>query len=197
MTGYKPGDVARLLDVKENTLRRWVTDQEFGQYLSTRARGGSGSHRAYTEQDVRILTLIAEMRQSNTSTEEIHASLRSLRSAGWAGLPEIPAAPPGTEPVSMIPREAAETKIDQQRSALMREISVLQERIETLEEMIEKRDGQIEELVKERATLMRQLGEMTGRLSERQSTRFWLYVIGAVMVAAIVLTVVLLLLARG
>jgi len=95
MTTYKPGEVAALLDIKENTLRKWITEQDYGQYLSSRAVGGSGSHRAYTEQDVRILTLIAEMKQVNTSADEIHASLRSLRSAGWAGLPDVPNTAPG------------------------------------------------------------------------------------------------------
>lgn len=197
MTGYKPGDVARLLDIKENTLRRWVTEQDFGQYLSSRAQGGSGSHRAYTEQDVRILALIAEMRQTNTSTEEIHASLRSLRSAGWAGLPDIPAAPPGVEPVSMIPREAAETSIEVQRQAWRRELQLLQDRIETLEDELTRERTDRTKAQQELANLRERYGELTGKLSERKSTQFWIIAIGVVVAGAVILTFVLIVVARG
>lgn len=197
MTMYKPGEAAVLLNIKENTMRKWITEQDYGQYLSSRAVGGSGSHRAYTEQDVRILTLIAELKQVNTSADEIHASLRSLRSAGWSGLPDVPNTAPGVEPVSMIPREAAETKIDQQRQAWMREIQHLQDRIETLEaELTQERTDRVKAM-QELADLRERYGELTGKLSERKSTQFWLWLVGGMLLIAVIVTLLLLVIVRG
>lgn len=191
----KPTEVTERLGIQSATLRLWAG--EFGEYLSPSARGGDGRHRAYSDQDVQILTYIAQMKDQNIPLDEIHASLKSLRGAGWAGLPDIPAAPPGVGPIAMIPREAAETQIKEQQKAVTQQVQLLMDRVTALDEALKIEREEKGALLKERADLMQQIGKLTGQLSERQDTRYWIERIGWVIIFAIVLAVALILLARG
>jgi len=103
----------------------------------------------------------------------------------------------GVEPVSMIPREAAETSIEVQRKAWQRELQLLQDRIETLEDELTRERTDRTKAQAELADLRERYGELSGKLSERKSTQFWLMLVGGVVIAVIVMTVVLLLLTRG
>lgn len=210
----RPKEIATRLGIDESTLRLW-TSGEFKMYLSPRAQGGDGRHRNYTDQDSRILAYIKEMRDENATTEDIHAGLKSLQAMKWTGLPVLPDAPGAV--ISMIPREAAETRVDMQRQTYANEIQEYQRRIADIEAKLEKSEDQRETLLRERADLMKrvgelegqlserqtsgelisqnkelaqQVGELQGKLAERQSTRFWLRMIATVIIASIVITVV-------
>lgn len=214
MDSWKPKEAARLLGIQEPTLRQWVTKDDIGQYLSASGQGGDGRHRSYNEQDIRILVLVRDLRHTNTPLDEIHANLRRSRSAGWDNLPEIPPTPPGIEPVSMVPTEAANARIGELRGL----VSKLETRIIELEEKlgseVERREtvqnelqqtkielalakGQLQENSKireERDRLQEQfnaaqmaMGEKTGQLSERQSAQFWLERIRWLIIAVVIL----------
>ena len=83
----------------------------------------------------------------------------------------MPPAPPGSEPISVIPREAAEARIDEQRRALVREISVLTDRVQSLEQELSNAREQRADLQVELTSAREQLGELRGRLDVVQSER--------------------------
>ena len=152
----KPHELAIWLGVSTASIRAWTSD-EYKQYFSPTAQGGDGRYRYFTDTDMRILAYIVARRKENAPREEIHMHLSEMQAADWNDLPLMPAAPPGAGPISMIPREAAETAVSSQRSALLREISMLQDRIATLEEELAKtREGR-EELISELAAANREL----------------------------------------
>lgn len=217
----KPSDVSRLTGIPASSLRTW--SGEYAEYLSPAAAGGDGRKRDYSDQDIRILMYVADQKARNVIGEDIHASLKSMKITAWIDLPPLPNVPPGMEPVALIPREAAETKIDMQRQALYKEIEWLQKQIEALEDELQQeradkkslqaelsnyreRYGELKgqlterqtsgELISQNKELAQQVGELQGKLAERQSTRFWLVVV-AVLVAATIVVVVVLITVRG
>ncbi len=161
--------LADWLGVSDSTIRLWARE-EFRQYMSPSAQG-NGLTRNFTDMDARILALIAERRNDGVHIKEIHVELTRLQEEDWKHLPEMPAAPPGQGPIAMIPRETAETKVEQQRQALMREISILQARIVNLDEELKgervAHDATRDELIKTKE----RLGTLQGRLETIDSER--------------------------
>ena len=74
-------EVAAYYKRTEQTIRAWA--REFSDYLSPTANPGGGKGRNYTVEDLQVIALIAEMKDSNATYEEIHASL----AAGQRGDP--------------------------------------------------------------------------------------------------------------
>lgn len=157
-------ELADLLGLATNTLRHW-TIELYPSYMSPGARGGSGRVRQFSDQDARIIALVASLRTDGLPHEDILATLDSLEANDWADLPSLPIAPPGQGPISVIPREAAERTMEAQRQTLTREIALLTDRVATLEEQITKErtshDGTRRDLTEARE----QLGELRGQLS--------------------------------
>ncbi|MEM6529353.1 MAG: MerR family transcriptional regulator [Chloroflexota bacterium] len=183
-------DAAKRLNLATSTLRLW-TRGEWKDYLSSTAQGGR--RRDFTELDVRVLQFIADEKAKNVPAEEIHIALRAMRSDEWKGLPQLPDSPAGEGPVSMIPREAAESRVEEMRKRYMREIAQLEDDIEELEHKLDTereahndtRDRMQGELVK----LEREAGELRGKLDtlaqqDTRQTRLWLAVIVGALLAA-------------
>jgi DNA-binding transcriptional MerR regulator len=72
---YKSGQVAQLYNVTRETLRNW--SDTFREYLNEDAQPGTGKDRIYTPDDLKIISLVAELRNDNLSLPEIHAALRN------------------------------------------------------------------------------------------------------------------------
>jgi DNA-binding transcriptional MerR regulator len=137
MDGFRTKELADWLGLSEVTVRQWTTG-EWKDYLSPTAHGGNGRRRYFSDQDARIVALIFTLKEQGESRDGIHAALKRLQTEGWVDLPDMPPAPPNLGPISMIPREAAETAVSTQRAALLREIAMLQERVENLETSLAK-----------------------------------------------------------
>lgn len=144
MDGFRTKELADWLGLSEVTIRQWTTG-DWGQYLSLTAHGGNGRRRYFTEQDARIVAMIATLKEQGETRDGIHAALKRMQTEEWADLPGMPPAPPNVGPISMIPREAAETAVTTQRAALLREIAMLQERVENLEGQLAKEREQVEQ----------------------------------------------------
>lgn len=188
MNGFRTKQLADWLSVSEVTIRQWTTG-EWGEYLSATAQGGDGRRRYFTEQDARIVAYIWQLKEQGEPKATIHTTLQRMRDENWMNLPDMPPAPPSVGPISMIPREAADSAITQQRAALMREIAMLSERVEQLEDVLDaERQGreedrkrhleevrkQQEAMVEEREKYMREIadlnrliGRLEGRLEEK------------------------------
>jgi len=198
----KTSDLARWLNLDTATIRHW-TIGEYRSFMSPTAQGGDGRTRHFTEQDARILAFVASLKAQSTPKDEILVALNQMQSGNWADLPPMPAVPPGVEPISMIPREAAEVSITTQRSALMREIAMLQDRAEQLETALVSERTAKDALQLQLTAAREELGELRGKLAtmdtERLPTRVTLAIVVAVVlgVLVIVAVVVVVLLLRG
>lgn len=167
-------ELADWLGVSASTIRYWTLG-EFKAYLSPTAQGGEGRRRYFSDLDSRIIAYIASMRDEGAPNDDIHASLQRLQAGDWIDLPTMPAAPPGEGPVDMMPREAAETAVQTQRAALLREITLLQERVETLEDTLaderQQHSAQVSTLQGELLTARERLGQLSGRLEVIEGDR--------------------------
>lgn len=179
--------LARWLSVSDTTIKAWCAEYE--DFLSPRAVGGDGRRRYFDDRDSRILSHVARLRSESVRTEDIRAALAQLQKDDWHNLPEMPPAPTNVAPVSMIPREAAETTIAHQRAALVREIALQQDRIETLEGDLAAERGAHNDT---RAALMNareRLGKLEGQLSERMSVQNTMRLVAVVALITLLATI--------
>jgi DNA-binding transcriptional MerR regulator len=70
---FSVGDLAKLFDVSRQTIRQWSS--EFKHYLSPRANPGKNRVRAYSEDDLPIFSLVAQMKNIGHTYEDIHVAL--------------------------------------------------------------------------------------------------------------------------
>lgn len=70
---YTTDHVAKLYSITTETVRNWC--KEYAMYLSANANPGARRQRAFTEEDMKVFSFIAEMRQQGASFEDIRASL--------------------------------------------------------------------------------------------------------------------------
>lgn len=77
-------DIRQYFNVTRQTVANWC--KEFEEYLSPTATPSNGTHRQLTDDDVKVIALVAEMSGAGRKFDEIHVALR----AGQRGeLPEI------------------------------------------------------------------------------------------------------------
>lgn len=74
MGTYKNKDMQVLFNISPDTVRVW--SEEFHQYLSPMATPGTGKHRTFNDEDLRVFALIAQQRDQGFDYESIHAALR-------------------------------------------------------------------------------------------------------------------------
>lgn len=160
----KTGELARWLDCSQSTIKNYTAD--FAAYLSAGAQGGGGARRTFSETDARIIAHAYLLRQQNATPDEIHAELQNLQPDNWRNLPPMPqSADPNAGPIELMPREAADTALATQRTALMREIAILSDRADDLQERL---DSEISDHNDTRLQLLdtrERLGELRGQLA--------------------------------
>lgn len=184
----KTKELADRLGIAPVTVRLWT--KEYGEFLEPSARGG-GKNRTFSDLDARVMAHIVHLKANGQGRDDITATLKTLQAIDWQGLPDMPPAPPGIEPISVIPREAAEARIDAQRAALMREIATLQDTVERLEgELdIERQDNR--RLNDELANTREKLGNALGKLAiieqERQPAAYWIRVLLIALIGVLII----------
>lgn len=80
MDGWTSTQLEVLFSVSHETIRTWAG--EFAQYMSPTANPGKGRHRRFSEDDISVLSLVAQMKRDGITFEEIHVALQ----AGERGL---------------------------------------------------------------------------------------------------------------
>lgn len=114
----KANELLKFLNgLPDSTLRKYA--QDYAEYLSPTS---GNRHRNYTEQDARILRLIVDMKAQRVKPENIDATLSSLQAGNWERLPKLSEADQ-----SIVPSQATIIDLQNDRSALQREIDVLRE----------------------------------------------------------------------
>ncbi len=83
-----PAELAKLIDVSGDTLRRWT--KEYRDFLSPSATPPKGQPRSMTEHDQRVLLMVSTLRTAGQDREAIIETLRREQENDWAGLPPIP-----------------------------------------------------------------------------------------------------------
>ena len=160
----KPHEVAELLGISVSAVRTWSLD-EFRDYLSPTAQGGTNRRRDFTDQDVLIIAQIAAMTRRSLPREEIHAELRRLQANDWRELPPLSQQELNTASGLIVPSVSAQAALDVERRFLLREIASWQQRAEQLEKSMADERAKAGEKQEE---LLRELAELSSKLSEAQ-----------------------------
>jgi DNA-binding transcriptional MerR regulator len=79
--GYNTGHVATIFNVTTETVRNWTVG--FSEYLSPTALPGRNKKRTYTFDDMKVLSLVAELKSQGMTNADIHAALQN----GQRGVP--------------------------------------------------------------------------------------------------------------
>lgn len=119
----KPNAVVAALRVPDSTIRKYAN--EYSSYLSPSADTRKGSHRDYTDHDVRVIKLIIDMKAARQSTDNIHVTLRSLEAGAWERLPAL-----DDTSASIIPSPAAMIEGHTDRAVMQNTIDMLREQID-------------------------------------------------------------------
>jgi DNA-binding transcriptional MerR regulator len=85
-----PSQLADLLGVASNTIRRW--SKVYADFLTPTARPQGGKTRRFSRFDQRVLYFVAALRESpeNVDDQQVIARLKALQDDNWRSLPELP-----------------------------------------------------------------------------------------------------------
>lgn len=171
---YSSRHTATIFGVALETIRNWA--DEFQDYLSPTATPGRGKHRMYTFDDLRVFSLVADLKKQGMTYTDIHASLRNGQRGQPPALPpeEIQALVVGDQErrlsleVEYLQRSLirAQQELDEARTALkeatqIREEKVrLETRLEAEQQRIEDKERQIQELKGELGSAQRRIEEL-------------------------------------
>lgn len=182
----KTGDIARRINVHENTVRNWT--DEYRAYMSP---GALGAKRKFSEADLRILATVADMREKGITPADIAAALGEGKRIAELPPEPSPAEEQARQEVRLVPLANVERALNEVVRLETELAKITQER----DIAIERRDRDVTTYNERINALEREIGEMRGKLAERQPTRFWLMVLAAAVAVAVIATAVLLLLA--
>lgn len=172
-TIYTAEHAAKLYGVAYETIRKWAL--EFEQHFSLGVNPGKGRRRTFTADDMRILALIAEMKQRGQIFAEIHQELLQGKRGD----------PPVTKPTDLTAIISEETvknlvtrneQLQQKIEALSRQIeehrqleieyAKLQGRFEAETQSRVRLEENIREIQDERVKLYEQIGQLKAHLEQ-------------------------------
>ena len=81
---YTIGNLSELFGVSNESIRKWCI--EFKTFLSPTANPGIGKTRVFTNDDIQVLSLVAERRMSGVAMSDIYAELQN---GGRGVLPDL------------------------------------------------------------------------------------------------------------
>jgi DNA-binding transcriptional MerR regulator len=174
---YSTRHVCTLFQVSSETVRTWA--EEFQEHLSVNANPGTGRHRQFTEDDMRVLSLVSQMKRDNMTFVDIHVSLKGGQRGNPPVLPasEVQALVVGereAQLASQIQRlQQIVAQIEQERDALLpiREENIrLKARLEATEESTHKRIQELAAQLEKAQVEIKQLHREMGKL-EAQADR--------------------------
>lgn len=162
MTTYTTGTTATLLRVSRETVRLWA--EEFSRHLSDLASPGEGRHKQFTDNDLRILRTIADLKRSGSTFADIHTAIDDGR---IADSPDMSVLSPlgSTTALTILERrvndltselEATKAERDNARALLLpleRENAANRALRESMEARIAALENRISELLQENAVI--------------------------------------------
>lgn len=163
MDTYTTGQLASLFSVNTETIRRWT--KEFTRHLSVQATPGNSRTRLFNDEDVSVLALVANMKTSRATFEDIHAALDS----GQRGEIEFPEPSSVTVPSDRIQQQLVHLQNELEMALIeagefREENARLSERNKELTRRAENAEARAIDLTNEVMKLQRELGRMEGQL---------------------------------
>jgi DNA-binding transcriptional MerR regulator len=135
---YRPGEVAKRLDIAPVTLRVW--SNEFAAFLGDSAQrtvnaDGKANHRIYSDSDITVLKRAGELLASGQTFDQVRRALAE------AGPPPV-----SIQTLEEIPRMLAQLQSSYNRELSAKEETISEQRshIETLREENERKQAEIE-----------------------------------------------------
>jgi DNA-binding transcriptional MerR regulator len=165
---WKPHHLTTLYGIALETARQWAI--EFGQYLSPTGKPGKNKHRLYTDEDMRVFSLVAQMKEQGSTYEEIHATLQ----AGQRG--DVPAIRP--EEVLAIATTDRERSLTLQMGFLQQQLLAAKEELMQLNEIkqnlvqTEQKNAELSARYDEVKTSEKELRQMVQDLSVRLAREY-------------------------
>lgn len=180
---YNTTQVAAAFSVSLETIRLWC--HEFQRHLSHRANPGHRQKRAFTEEDLEVLSLVAELKAEGFTYPNIHAALDN----GERG--KVPIILHSEESDALILQEterrlalqikqlesqlaaakAENERLKEELSQMKSKLEATQQqsfkhevRAELLNEQVEKLERRVKELLDERGRLEREIGSLESDL---------------------------------
>jgi DNA-binding transcriptional MerR regulator len=175
--GYSSKHLELIYNVSHETVRRWA--EEFAEFLSVTANPGKGKHRIFTDEDMQVLSLVAEYKDRNSTYEDIHAALRSGQRGDMPTLPppEVQAIVLGENEkrlaleLDYLKRALQEAQHEARRAEVIREeniklkaqMEMTEQRVGDLKDQIEQLGAQLIKAQDEIRKLSREVGESYGK----------------------------------
>jgi DNA-binding transcriptional MerR regulator len=158
----KAGEVSKRLKVHANTIRNWA--DEYSTFMSPDALGKSpGGKRRFTEDDLRILATVAELRNQGIGSDKIRDALASGRRADIIPPLPSPEEESARQSIALIPlpeytrildllksREEELARVIAERDAALKDKDIFSERIADLQREIGLIEGELNVLKTER-----------------------------------------------
>lgn len=178
METYTSGQVASLFDITTETVRAWA--QEFSEYLSHDANPGNKRNRRFSEDDLGVLALVADMKRIGKTFSDIHAALASGERAEVPTVSMDALEAVGSQNIQLIVQQVQRLQkalqvVQEERDELLNRITELHQyevdnAILKAERDMEKRradsaEGRIQELTDQLIGLQQDAGQARGELA--------------------------------
>lgn len=170
---YTSRHLSSLFDVTIETIRLWSI--EFASYLSSTANPGTGKARQFSQDDLEVLTLVADLKGQGMTFADIHANLKSgQRGKATVRSPEDISQIAGTDPrqrlmleVERLRRQLVDTQseLEAQRKIADQALAAQQEnaRLEARLEVAERERERLEKTTIDLSTRIEHLAREAGR----------------------------------
>ena len=159
---WTTGDIQKIYSVSPQTIRNWTA--KFAEFLSIGANPpAKGTRRKFTEDDLKVFSLIVEMTAMGDTYEDVE---KALKKGDRGDLPEV--SEEELEPSSLLsPKELARTMVLlKERDEAVGQLKQLTIQAEQNHQIIQQKDEQISKLNREIGTLENELK----RLQEKKDT---------------------------
>jgi DNA-binding transcriptional MerR regulator len=162
--------LAEALRVSDETIRQWSDNDHISRFLSRTAkqRGSGARRRRYTEDDARVLSLVASMRSDGWTFEDIETRLSSGEVGQWPPRPRQDPPPRQEAAPEPEPEETGTGLSVRQMTAL---IGQQQGTIETLQEERDYLRGKLDESEEARREALERASRAEGQLDILKSLR--------------------------
>lgn len=143
---YATRDVTTRFGVSRQTVRVWAL--EFENNLSPTANPEKGRQRNFTDDDLQVFALIAEMKEKGATFEEIHAALASGQRGNIPTLPETAITPKQSAQVTQLEIQIVdlEGKLQAAHNELLRkdgEVAAYKSQVERYEKRLDELNREI------------------------------------------------------
>lgn len=165
----QPTTLSKLLNVSSHTLRRWTG--VYSRFLSPGASPTKGKTRQLSEHDMRVLLLIATLRDTGYDLEAIDQRLEKEQSSEWRDLPELPSEWLVSSQDSTVPVEVATSRAYEiaQVAVLRSELDHVTQALQVAQVQVEKLQQDLEQIRAKASVSEQEKYELERRLLEAQA----------------------------